>query len=65
MKPEFKTTMGRMIVGQPMPNPKAPEGEGWQLQSTAPGHDADGKPALIWSWFRQVKEEGDEEELLQ
>lgn len=65
MKTEYKTTSGRVIYGQPLPDPIAPPGDGWVLQQTAVGHDEDGKPAHLWQWRREVPEAGDDEELRQ
>ena len=65
MKTDYETTYGRVIAGQPAPKPQAPEGDGWILHQTTAGHDGDGKPALIFTWVRNVLEQGEDEELTQ
>lgn len=65
MKTDYQTTYDRVIAGQPAPKPLPPEGDGWTLHQTTTGYDAEGKPALVWTWKRDVLEQGEDEELVQ
>lgn len=65
MKTEYETTSARVSAGHGAPAPTPPAGGGWTLHQTSPGHDGEGKPVLIWTWKRDVLEQGDDEELVQ
>jgi len=54
---DYERTTGRVIAGQPVPEPVRPPGDGWQLLSTVPGKDADGHPCLQWTWFKTITQE--------
>ena len=64
-KRDYERTSARVVQGQPMPEPVQPLGDGWILLSTVPGHDAEGKPCLWFTWFKNLEQQAAPEEDLE
>ena len=65
MNKGYERTQAHVVAGQPLPEPISPPGDGWQLLSTIPGNDREGKPVLIWTWCKLEQGQDAEEDLVQ